>query len=408
LSDSDVSSDTGGGRVVYVKGNNFGPASLSPPALQDVGFVAQGLSYTFAADCVVSRDHVELRCVTGPGVGARLLWWVTVASQVSTNPRTSYARPSITSIAVASAVTGELSSDDSVLQLLRTVGGQLMVIRGDNLATDAFLESVVGVDATGRSVPADRCRVAVEGVEVHCDTPPSVGVGFRWIVRVAGQDSAPSTDTTSYEPPQVSVVTVSGGSMLPTAGSGVFIIVGSGFGVDGAAVEVTWNGVPLPSPFMLEPQTSIGVATLPGEGFSVTIGLAVGGQRVNLTRAQSVFEFEAPVVTDVRLNTTAMSGVVFDCSAVGANGIGRGGVSSDRVALIISGRSFGAGPHTVVRIGSTVCDGDRSLWTHTRITCMSPQCVGASLAPCVLGVCVAVVLCCGLGCGVLTSVLLPR
>ncbi len=123
---------TEGGAVVVITGANFGPATgLAPPALGAVTYtppdfalrlafpvsgrgaclrlaipprvcpmcvvglawrdvpcaygecVCLRLQLAFPArDCVISRNHTELTCVMGPGVGGRLQWSLVVAGQV--------------------------------------------------------------------------------------------------------------------------------------------------------------------------------------------------------------------------------------------------------------------------------------------------------------------------------------
>jgi hypothetical protein len=95
----------------------------------DVSF-AVGESVVFTAQrCSVTRDHVQLTCTLGPGVGVRAQWTVTIANQTSSNPRTGYRRPIVASIEV---IEGNMVSDSSqVLHSLDTRGGQTLVFKGD-------------------------------------------------------------------------------------------------------------------------------------------------------------------------------------------------------------------------------------------------------------------------------------
>jgi hypothetical protein len=70
-----------------------------PTTLGLVTYSPVGLPFQFAAQrCSVTVDHVEIRCETGPGVGARLLWTVTVDDLSSSYPLTSYRAPVISSL----------------------------------------------------------------------------------------------------------------------------------------------------------------------------------------------------------------------------------------------------------------------------------------------------------------------
>jgi hypothetical protein len=90
---------TGGGTLVTLRGVNFGTVAQGPSTLGLVTYSPVGLPLQFGAQqCRVTVDHVEIQCVTGPGVGARLLWTVTVDGLGSTYPRTSYQGPVISSL----------------------------------------------------------------------------------------------------------------------------------------------------------------------------------------------------------------------------------------------------------------------------------------------------------------------
>jgi hypothetical protein len=67
-----------------------------------------GVDATFSAACVVSRDDVELTCRTGGGVGATVLWTITIAGLSSSNPRTGYRRPVVDRLGVVRLVLHEL------------------------------------------------------------------------------------------------------------------------------------------------------------------------------------------------------------------------------------------------------------------------------------------------------------
>ena len=142
-SDPDASGlDTAGGSVVVLHGANFGPATLADRAVTDVTYqpavaATAAVPPVFRArNCTITMDHVSMRCVTAPGVGARLLWTIVVAGQSSGNPRTSYRAPIVETIAVlvgdggGAPTTVTADSSPAALARLPTTGGETIVLRG--------------------------------------------------------------------------------------------------------------------------------------------------------------------------------------------------------------------------------------------------------------------------------------
>ncbi len=132
---------TAGGLRVLVKGVNFGPASLGAASLGAVSYspvalsVALGSTVTFpAVDCSITRDHTEVVCGMGPGVGAGLQWSITVAGQTASTPTTGYRAPVVRGIGVTTA-SGAVSSSPGDLATLATEGGQQLVGGGHPLPT---------------------------------------------------------------------------------------------------------------------------------------------------------------------------------------------------------------------------------------------------------------------------------
>jgi hypothetical protein len=125
---------TSGGGVVVVEGVNFGPAALGGVSLGAVSYSPLALSVLLGApvsfpalDCAITRDHSEVTCSMGPGVGGGLQWSITVAGQTATTATTTYRPPIITSLGVASPSGGAVSWDPAALGALATSGGQRLV-----------------------------------------------------------------------------------------------------------------------------------------------------------------------------------------------------------------------------------------------------------------------------------------
>ncbi len=379
--------ETAGEQVVVLYGRNFGATFMDPLPLQSVVYSPLGLPYVYtAADCAITLNHTEITCRTVPGVGERLLWTVAVAEQESTNPRTRYARPVISHIRVVDAVEATTGGGAAAVGanatatttvLLQTEGGQLMVITGQffGRASPSYLSVVEAHgDIAGRVLRAVNCRVTVDNVEVQCTTPSGVGTGYRWSIVVGDQRSLPYAVAMSYLPPVITSAGVDGGRLTRTAGGSLLSFVGANLGDDLSAVVITWNGAPMPSVYYERNFRELRVRTLAGEGANVTVTLWVGGQQAVLPGDSQWLVFKAPSLASVELASS--SSLLFDCSSVGDNGVGGGGLSTLEVSLVLTGQDFGFGPNTAVRAGSGVCTPDVSQSGHTRIVCSTRQCVG--------------------------------
>jgi hypothetical protein len=366
-------SSTTGGDVVLLRGANFGSASMWPLPLQSVGYEASGLRYSYlASNCSVTRDHEEVTCSTGAGVGARLLWTVTVAGQSSTNPHTRYHTPVVHSVSITGGGHGA-GSFDATSNLMDTRGGHEMVVRGAYFgpASPSLLTSVEGVgdaDAAapgGRILRGDNCTITVAHETIVCQTPAGVGTGYRWRVTVAGQASLLSSEVASFRVPNVTSVLVNGRRSTPTAGGALLTFTGSQFGVDNAAVTVLWNGVALPGVYVSTPHTAVSVAALPGQGPPVSLALLVAGQRASLSPSLSLMPFDAPHVLE--LQVADVEGVQCLFGAVTA---------ASMYSLVIKGSSFGFGNETSVTVSGTPCAVHHDRTSHDVAVCTTQMCGG--------------------------------
>jgi hypothetical protein len=156
-----------------------------------------------AVNCSIIGGGNALQCQAPPGAGARLLINVDVEGQTSSVPMISYGAPVVADV--------ELVGNGSC------AGNDLVIIRGFNFATSAFVQQLEVeyaatplvfdnrcdgfVHATCAIQRADHCNVTVDHREIHCFTIPGFGRGFHWRVKVAGQISAWSQATTDYIDP---------------------------------------------------------------------------------------------------------------------------------------------------------------------------------------------------------------
>jgi hypothetical protein len=175
--DPQVGGGTSGGTVVVIAGTGFpsvedsavalGPVLYSPVRL-DLQFLAQG--------CAVTRDFVEITCVTAAGVGGRLLWVVTVDGQQSVNPTTAYRPPVISRLGIV-LDSGLVAFDQDSLATVSTAGGQVgswdFCVSSTLGSHSISFTAVQGVDRVGevkhKKVGTHACLVGAGSG--HCRVP---------------------------------------------------------------------------------------------------------------------------------------------------------------------------------------------------------------------------------------------
>jgi hypothetical protein len=142
---------------------HLAPSRCHPTPFTPAPLLCLGWQVAFVAvDCAISRDHVEVTCSMGPGVGGRLQWSVTVADQSSTIPLTAYRRPVLTLLAVGADYNESSGSNSNVSQmqrqLLSTSGGDVLVFLGDYFGPAGVPLPIV---ATGRQIAGAYFRLVV-------------------------------------------------------------------------------------------------------------------------------------------------------------------------------------------------------------------------------------------------------
>ena len=183
-----------------------------------------------AHDCQVSIAHQQLRCQMGVGTGSGHSWQVAVGRQLSAvvDAGTSYAPPVVTDF--RSADEPELLS---AVQSFETIGGQGILVKGRNFGpslTSGQYNAVISASSLWQGIMfnASRCEVSVAHVEIACLTSWGVGAQLPWEIVVDDQASVQST--TSYGPPEVTVITGDGAANASTLGGQTFTLSGKNFG----------------------------------------------------------------------------------------------------------------------------------------------------------------------------------
>jgi hypothetical protein len=264
----------------------------------------------------------------------------------------------------------------------------LQVFLGDFFGPANMLLPIV---ATGRQagvvggavLRTSACAVVGAGhTTVHCVSPPGVGTGYSWSLSVAGQSSPFSSQTTSYGPPLLTAVAVSGPGIssgdeagtVPTAGGATVTVTGTNFGADSSSILVTWDGTSVPVVVLTEPHSSLSFTSLPGQGTGANVTLSVGGQPAGrMVRVP----FAAPRVTSLRLVSGADSEESLNCADVGSDGRPIGRIDGSAV-LSIRGVNFGRGDATVATIRGVPCV-LRAPVADSEIVCQTELCTGALL-----------------------------
>jgi hypothetical protein len=401
---------TSGGTLIALHGSGFGPLELSAVTLGPVTYSSAALGAATgtggplvqpvftAQNCSLTRGHVEVTCTLAPGVGGDLQFTVAIGGQVSVQPRTGYAPPQVRTLGLAIAVPpgGPVTFSDTTdggRASMGTQGGQALVFVGDYFGPT---QPPLPIRATGTAlatravVHTSECAVVGDGhTEVRCLTPPGVGVGYTWVLTVAGRSSAPSLQTTSYAPPVVTSVTVSGpGTSLgeptrvPTQGGATVTVVGFNFGSDPSRLRVLWNGVPVAGLLLPVSHTTLTFPSLAGQGPRVTLSVEVAGQSSSsLDTGQALLlSYRSPQVSRVTVDRSVASTTVIDCTIVRSDGYpGGAGATGSLLAsaiLILNGTNYGDGAAVTVTVGGVPCAVDPARTSATAVVCATPMCRG--------------------------------
>lgn len=230
--DGAVDADSRGGQVVVVRGGNFGAswANVTASALYTwtpaaaVGGAAaparSPVNYT-AALCNVTVPHVELTCLTAPGVGKGLMWTVAVDGLVSSVATTAYGRPFVANVTLGT--TGLPVTDGQ--------SGQLVTLTGLNFGADLSLVDYV------RYGPYIAANLTLRS---HTELTFLLGPGIgSWpvTVSVAGQVSDPSSQQLAYARPAVRSVLPRRVATDVPWGTEV-VVTGTSFGLDDPSSSV--------------------------------------------------------------------------------------------------------------------------------------------------------------------------
>ena len=398
---------TAGGQQLLLNGANFGGfvSGVSVTYTGPSPLPAAGL-ITYTAN-VVSVNHTSMLLITSEGLGAGLVFTVSVGGQSGTSPSViaSYAPPLITAISNPGPYTG--------------AGGQNFVLTATGLGPMTF-PGVIGtytptvqygqVGAPSYWITAQGCNriYASRGTTISCATDVGAGAGLvlRVCVGSTGQCSAPSLPpiTVSYALPVLTGL--SGALRMSTAGGERIVAAGVNFGTVAQwsaglySVALQWGfppanwiytGVscglePVPGLTVTAGMVQISCITPAGYGGSGLIARVVVGGRVSAPFTPPSFGFAQPVILGFS-GPGAVEGATVGGQAVFISGINFGYDSGNitaryRLALQAGVRGYtlptanGSFTPTAVTYVPSACVVSVP---HTQLTCTTVPGAGAAL-----------------------------
>ena len=267
---------------------------------------------------------------------------------------------------------------------LLAYGGQLGPV------SPPTISSAVGVSAANNlTVTSRNCVVIdVEQTQARYAFPEGVGTGYTWSLIVGGVAAVgPASQTTSYSPPVVTAVILSGAPAgaddVPTAGGVTVVLMGTCLGADPRLLTVFWNGAVVSGSAIVARHRMVSFPSPSGTGRRVSLRVTVGDQS---TATWTPLRYANPVVDGITLRSLppnepvyAVSGAeiatgdaVMDGGAVSGEGLPTsGGVA----VIVLAGHNFGGDVDVVsVVVGNTPCT--LTLHSQSRIECATPLCYG--------------------------------
>jgi hypothetical protein len=366
------SGSTRGNLQIVVDGEGFGPSAGSVGRV----FLRYGSQASFttnspefeATDCYVSVEDVQLTCTSGPGTGTNLFWQVTAGtgavertSNLFDGQGTGYGVPVLYTIEDGE---GKAIVDGD------TAGGNQVVITGNNFGEAArtnpidpssitygpcvqeTTDAVSGsVECAKRMYTASACEVTVDHTSIVCNLGVGSGANSAWLVYVAGQRSA--APSTSYGPPTISTVTVSGDGTMDTRGGTSFELQGNNFGTQDMLQFVKYGptGVEFDATSTCTgvSHTSATCRAVAGYGANLKVTMRVG-PRGNDTSAGQTSPLSSDTISYTDPKVTSVSPCAWRSPADTCGGQDSGYSTSGGSMLFINGSNFGPQGEVQIRM----------------------------------------------------------
>lgn len=172
---------TGGSESITFHGHDMGwvvppPGDNTVVSATYTSGLGGGVTYT-ATNCRVSTPNTAITCTTAPGVGADLVWTLTVGPWSFTAPaglRTRYRQPTVTSILDAGA--------------LSTLGNEPITLRGRDFGPVGTTIGSLAYWSSSRPhvlYGAKECQVTFGHLELTCKSVPGVGANLHFKLTIA-------------------------------------------------------------------------------------------------------------------------------------------------------------------------------------------------------------------------------
>ena len=367
-----IDSGTQGHELVVISGGNFGPHASKLDYVQYRAREGDTPRYSMTfinSSCELVSLHTTIHCHTLPGAGTDLEWQVVIDGQASVLVTYGYKSPLISRVEVP--VGG-----------FNTGGGELLRIIGDDLGTDASLDSVTYGPLTNTAKYTARgCNHTIPHREIVCWTMPGVGAGLQVEVIVGAQSSllrevtfgADSQTQIWYAPPRVYSLDVVGSAVgeAETRGGQILRLRGENLGSSLEPPTVTLeHPVYAPpggvlAPLLQATASEVQVLIPEGLGRDWDVKLDLYGA-VNISR--DAFHYRRPYVTEwFQLHE---GDAVYTLAR--AQVIAQYGNDTAFVVMEIVGGSYGAAGTAIARtdIGAPIPiaqNASANMWTHGRV-----------------------------------------
>jgi hypothetical protein len=284
---------TPGGDMILINGSGFGCQNCATVTVR----YSNGIHAFELEDCKVAVDHVQLVCMSRPGVGQNFRWQVSIDSQQSvlTGAATSYGLPVVWEV---------MGFKD-----IPTGGGTVFQLRGENFGPDAaiFLDPVVEYTLDNTTIlRAVNCKRKYTDPMNHnviqCVSVAGSGLFHSWRVVIESQASLWTEQNTSYAGPIVTKVFRPGGETeIKTSGDQQVVITGKNFGAinESTITSVTYgvNGDEFQARncAIVIDHERILCTTAPGVGDRLSWVVTIDG----LTSATPMISYAKPYITSI-------------------------------------------------------------------------------------------------------------
>lgn len=230
FSGASIGGPTAGGALVTLTGFNYGydakylsvsySTKLRIPRSTDGLLPGVNGSVTFLpAACSITIPHHEITCTLAPGAGSSLQWTLVVDGLRSTGPFTSFAAPSIASVALQNGAS--VASPD---------GGSVVLLLGTNFGPAELIQRVRYGPSGSEFRAQNFSRLSDSALLVTLG--PGIGHGLSLTVTVADQTSAASDQTFDFAAPTVSSVSpTSADAVDASKAPSIVTVFGSNFGL---------------------------------------------------------------------------------------------------------------------------------------------------------------------------------